>query len=373
MRNGAKAKVAHLTSVHAPSDQRITFKECRTLAAAGYDVVLIAAGDLPEVPSGVRFRRIPKPRNRRERLTQTMWRVYRAALEEKADVYHFHDPELMFIGIALRLRGARVVFDVHEDVPADILDKEWIPRPLRRPISAAAAVALRALNRAYSAVVTATPAIARRFPHQRIVVVCNYPRIEEFPQRTAGGFGGRPQNALYLGSITALRCVDQIVGAFSHPEMGEGIRLTLAGQFEDEALEARVRRMPGWARTDYLGWRPRSEVPAILNGARVGLLLFLPAQNHEEAMPTKLFEYMAAGLPVIISSSLRCSSVLAEAECGVIVDPFDQGAIARAITHLVTHPAMAQSMGERARRLIDERFQWATEADKLTNLYAEIL
>ncbi len=366
-------KVAHLTSVHTPSDPRIVYKECATLAQAGYDVVLVAPGEVSNLPANVRLRSVPLPKNRFERMTRTMWSVYRAALDERADVYHFHDPELMIVGLALQASGARVVFDVHEDIPADIADKAWIPAFLRQPISYISAMFLEALQRCYSGIVTATPAIARRFRNRRTVVVCNYPRIEEFASNGGDNFTQRPSTALYIGSITDLRCISELVNAFASPAMADGIRLTLAGPFEDDELERRIRALPGWGRVDYLGLRPRSEVTGILNSARVGLLLFRPAANHEEAMPTKLFEYMAAGLPVIISDTLRCSSVLREFECGIVVNPFDQDAIARAITTLVQDPERAQAMGERGRRLVHERYQWNSEAKKLRTLYASLV
>ena len=365
-------KVAHLTSVHHPSDTRIAYRECYSLASAGYDVVLIATGDAPPLPDGVRYVGVPRPRNRFERMTRTVWNVYRAARRERADVYHFHDPELMGVGLALRMRGARVVFDVHEDIPSDIADKPWIARPLRRPLSVLSQVVLQSFHRGYSAIVAATPAIARRFPHKHMAVVCNYPRLDELPASGAGRFEERPRAVAYLGGITQLRCIEEIVQSLDAPELSADVKLLLAGRFDSETLEARVRSMPGFRRVTFVGHCPRSQVASFLGNARAGLLLFRPAANHEEAMPTKLFEYLGGGLPVIISDTLQCSSLVRDNECGLVVNPSDPHALARAISFIIDNPRIAQEMGERGRRLVAERYQWTTEANKLTNLYAEI-
>lgn len=365
-------KVAHLTSVHSPADTRIAYRECATLAEAGYEVVLVAAGTLASPPKGVRLHSVPVPKNRIERMTRTVWHVYRAAVDEHADVYHFHDPELMMVGLALRARGARVVFDVHEDIPHDISDKPYIPRVLRKPLAAGSAFFLRSMQRFYSAIVAATPAIARRFGHSKTVIVCNYPRIEELPDAALSDFGQRPRAALYLGSITELRCIEEMVAAMGSKSLAPGIQLCIAGTFENAALEERVRAMPDWKRVEYLGFRHRGEVAQTLSSARVGMLLFRPAANHDEAMPTKLFEYLGAGLPVIISNTMQCSEIVRQYDCGIVVDPFDIDAIARAMSELIDNPVAAQAKGERGRRLVTEQYQWNSEASKLTKLYAEI-
>jgi glycosyltransferase involved in cell wall biosynthesis len=372
MTQAIKQKVAHLTSVHVPSDTRICYRECATLAEAGYDVVLIAPGEPPALPPGVRFVGVPAPRNRFERMIRTVLSVYVAARHERADVYHFHDPELMGVGLLLRASGARVVFDVHEDIPQDLADKVWIPVPLRPPVSAASALVLRALQHWYSAVVTATPAIARRFRHSRTVVVCNYPRIEELPAGGESDFASRPRAAVYLGEITELRCIDEMLAALDTSAFAPDMRLLLAGRFEDAALERRIKGHRAWSRVEYLGFCPRSKVADVLASARAGMLLFRRAANHDEALPTKLFEYLGAGLPVIISDTLRCSDLVRQNDCGIVVNPSDPQAVARAMAFLIENPATAQAMGERGRRLVTERYQWKSEANKLTKLYAEI-
>ena len=156
-------KVCHLTSVHRPFDTRIFYKECRTLAQAGYEVVPVVTHDKNDVIDGVRIKGVPKPKNRRERMTKTVWQVYKAAVAENADIYHFHDPELIPVGIMLKLKGKKVIYDVHEDVPKQILTKYWIPSFLRRAASASASLFEKIGSKFFDGIVAATQTIADKF------------------------------------------------------------------------------------------------------------------------------------------------------------------------------------------------------------------
>jgi glycosyltransferase involved in cell wall biosynthesis len=364
-----------MTSVHDPSDTRIAQKECATLASEGYDVVLVAPGQPERLPSGVRHHAVPRPQNRLERFTRTIFDVYRAACQEHADVYHFHDPELIGAGLALRMRGARVVFDVHEDVPRDIETKPWLPPPLRPIVSAVASMVLRAAERCFSAIVPATPTIASGFRHARVVVVRNYPRLEDLvsdEQRTP--FSARPMAALYLGSISVLRGVEQSIAAMADPRIPADARLLLAGPIESDELRAQMTRIAGWERVDYLGTVPRTTIPSLLASARIGLVLFQPAPNHDHAMPTKFFEYMAAGLPVIASRTLEAyRDIVTQHECGILVDPTNVGDISAAMARLFADPSEAAAMGARGKEAVFGSYEWANEARNLLGLYREMI
>ena len=121
-------KVAHLTTVHTPFDVRIFHKECKSLSRAGYDVTLIVCHDKDEIREGIRIRGLPKSRGRLSRIMQGTWSMYREAVRQDADLYHFHDPELLLVGLLLRMRGKMVVYDAHEDVAADMAAKHYVPR-----------------------------------------------------------------------------------------------------------------------------------------------------------------------------------------------------------------------------------------------------
>src|SRR5690349_10916076 len=131
--------VVQLTSVHSAYDLRI-IKQCRSLAAAGYQVTLIAPHSCDEFTGGIHIRRVPMVEGRFRRMTLTVWRIYREAVRQRADIYHFHDPELIPVGLLLKARRKKVIYDAHEPYPQKILCKAWIPIKLRPLVSRVFAV-----------------------------------------------------------------------------------------------------------------------------------------------------------------------------------------------------------------------------------------
>lgn len=368
--------IAHLTSVHVPFDIRIFHKECKTLAAAGYDVVLIAPHEDPPASTtvdGVRLHPVPRPAGRRERVTRTVWQVYRAAIQEDADVYHFHDPELMPVGFLLKLQGKRVVYDVHEDMPRQILTRHWIPQRLRAPAARSVAAIEAVGSRVWDGVVAVTPTIARRFPEQTRVLVQNFPVPAELELPDATPYSQRAPLVVYAGRIEGVRGAQEMVRAMGALPDGTDAHLVLAGSFEPAELLQTLQRLPGWQRVTPLGWLTRPEIASLLGRARVGLVLLHPVENYLEAQPNKLFEYMAAGIPVVASDFPSWRPIVAGAGCGLLVDPLDPGAIARAIAWLLANPDEAAAMGERGREAVQHHFTWAAEGERLVRLYRSLL
>ena len=370
------ATIAHLTSVHVPFDIRIFHKECRTLAAAGYDVVLIAPHETPppaDTVDGVRLRPLPRPANRRERMTRTVLQVYRAALRENADLYHFHDPEMMPVGFLLKLRGKRVIYDVHEDMPRQILTRHWIPRSLRGPAARAVGLIEATGARVWDGIVTVTPTIARRFPERKRVLVQNFPMPAELAAASALPYEDRPPLVVYAGRIEGVRGAREMVDAMGALPASVDARLAMAGAFEPVVLKDAIQKLPGWNRVEALGWLTRPEIADLLGRARVGLVLLHPVDNYIEAQPNKLFEYMAAGIPVVASDFPSWRAIVEGSSCGLLVDPLDPNAIARAVAWLLSHPAEAAAMGQRGREAVHRSYTWDAEGTRLLDFYRSTL
>lgn len=365
----ARGHVAHLTSVHPPYDRRINV-QCASLAEAGWTVSLVAKEGRFEVP-GVEHLTIPPQTTRLRRMLVSSWHVFRHAYKSGANVCHFHDPELLPVGMLLSLLGRRVVYDVHEDMPLQILNKPWLTPLVRRPIALATAfvewVATRAL---FSAVVAATPPIARRFAKHKTVTVQNFPEIAapSDNQTSIPPLAERPFSAVHIGNLDENRGVREIVQALGHAQSGAG-GLILAGRFSSERFEAECRALPNWSQVEFRGWLDRKQISQALADAKVGLVTLAPIPNYIESYPTKLFEYMAAGIPVVASDFPLWRSIVDGAGCGLLVNPQDPAEIAKAIDWLIEHPKEAAKMGADGQRAALETYNWRGESAKLRSLY----
>ena len=369
-------RVVHLTSVHRWNDVRIMGKMCRSLARAGHEVHLVAPReDAPSVEQrdGVWVHAVLYPRHRRQRLSRTVPQVWRSAKAIPADLYHFHDPELIPVALGLKLLGRRVIYDVHEDVPKDVLDKDWIPRWLRKPVAGGAAAAERVASRCLDGLVAATPSIGRRFPADKTEVVQNFPMLEELVEGDATPFSERAPLVAYVGGMTPIRGVAEVVSAMAALPASLGARLALAGEFSPAGFEADVRARDVRRCVDFLGWQSRQQVAQLFAQACLGVVTFLPVANHLEAQPNKLFEYMSAGLPVIASDFPLWRRIVEPLGCGRLVDPANPAAIAEAICWLLDHRSEAQEMGRRGQQAVRQRFNWDTEAQTLLRFYARLL
>src|SRR5580698_989509 len=128
-------RVVHMTSVHSAMDHRIFGKECRSLARAGFEVTIVGPHPADMVADRVKIMSVEKDGRRLSRMTRTVWRVYREARKQDADIYHFHDPELIPAALLLRAAGKIVVYDVHEDFPKDIVaTKSYLPGWSRKAV-----------------------------------------------------------------------------------------------------------------------------------------------------------------------------------------------------------------------------------------------
>lgn len=371
-------KVCHLSSAHAPNDTRIFHKQCASLAKAGYQVsFVVKAKDAQSVgcttQKGVQVIQVPVDSSSRlKRMLFGAKAVYQKALEVDADIYEFHDPELLPYGLKLAKKGKKVIFDSHEDYPTQIMEKEWIPAFLRRMISSAyRAYETHVVKQLDAVLFPCTKNGINIFENRakRVVILSNAVMLEEMtaPQQEVQKSG---DTICCTGSLTYQRGITHLIRA-AHQA---GVKLILAGQYSSEEYRRELEAMPEYSCVEYLAYIGRQELAQVYARSSIGMSTILNVGQYAslDNFPTKVYEYMAAGLPVIVSDYPFMRRSVQQDDFGMAVDPADVQAVAQAIRTILSDPQRAQQMGENGRQAVLQKYNWDIELKKLLELYGSL-
>lgn len=361
--------IAHLSTVHARSDTRIFEKMCCSLAELGHAVTLFVADGLGNnMVRGVQIIDIGRPANRLSRATIASQRMWLTALRGKHDILHFHDPELIPGGLVSRLLGKVVIYDIHEYYSLHLRRTSSLPRLLRHLLASAYGLLERAATGWLSASVVVSPHMLQVLPVKRAIVVGNAVRTEALrpgplPHRE------RPQQVCYIGVLAEDRSVASMVDAISQTPA----RLALAGRWYPQTYRKQMSSRTGWSHVVEWGMADRNGVQTLLNQSRAGLLILDLHGDEQHFSSNKLFEYMAAGIPVIANSMPFTRAVIERHGCGLLVPgPDDSQAIAAAIRWILEHPEAGERMGRAGRLAVEQDYGWDQAFGQLLALYRNL-
>jgi glycosyltransferase involved in cell wall biosynthesis len=310
-----------------------------------------------------------KEGGRISRMTKTVNCVYKKAKKLDAEIYHLHDPELIPIGIKLKKLGKKVIFDAHEDFSKQILGKPYLNILLKLTLSKIITLYESWAYPKFDAIIAATPYIRDKFlqSNPNTLDVNNFPILDELANNTEWAL--KLNEVAYVGGIARIRGVEEIVEAMNYTQ---GVRLNLGGQFNEKTIEAKVKKYHAWSKVNELGFLDRNQVNEVLAKSTAGLVTLHPIINYIDSLPVKMFEYMAAGIPVISSNFPGFRGIVEGNHCGMCVDPLNSQAIGKAIQYLIDHPEEAERMGKNGRKSVEDKYNWAIEENKLLNLYESL-
>lgn len=370
-------KICVLTTVHQAYDGRIYHKQCKSLKKAGYDVTLLAPKpDKMIKDDGINLIPIEKPKNELKRFLYA-FKVFKLAKETKADLYHFHDPELIPVGVLLRIFTRKpVIFDVHEHYPNAIMSKKYLKSWLKKPIRLAYEIIEKLSLPILSGVIYTTEEIGKRYKSYTSCKIENYPLTDMFPplQKVKGDH----HTLLYLGGITRIRGIEELIDGFAkvaieRPEA----KLLFVGGFESDSFEREIKQKVQEhhleEKVQFKGKVPYEQIEEYLSTASIGIIPYLPVPNHLVCLPNKLFEYMAAGVAVISSDFPHYRKVVESSSSGLLIDPESPQSIAKAMISLLDDATLTDEMGQNGRVAFETKYNWNSEEEKLVAFYRKIL
>jgi len=365
-----KKKVVHITTVHNRYDSRIFHKECLSLANLGFEVYLIVAdGKGNETISGIKIIDSGYQKNRIKRLFLSVHNAYYVAKMINADIYHFHDPDLLYAGKRLKNSKNQVFFDSHEDFPALMLQRDYIPKLFRRPLYYLAKSFEIYYSRRISGIVTVTDKIANKFKSygvKRIQIIKNYP-ILSLTQTPNFDKDNNSPLACYVGGLTPIRGVKEMIISCAKA----GVKLVLAGPFDNEDYLKEMQSLPEWSNVIYMNYIPHDELyEKVYSKSNLGLVLLQSAPNHTYSIPIKQFEYMQSGLPVVSTSAVKfCEEITNETGCGIVVNPLDIDEITKAIKTIISDKELAKQMAEKGYNAVKDNYNWSSQEKLLVDFY----
>ena len=362
--------IAHLTSAHQRSSSRIFSKMCKSSIKLGKVYLVCADGKGDEIVNNINILDIGRSKNRIMRMTVSVNLIYKKAISLDADIYHLHDPELIPIGLKLLKDGKKVVFDSHEHIANQILSKIYIPKFIRYLISVIYAIYEKYSLKKFSGLIGATPNIRDHLLkiNPYTIDINNFPVLSEIQKDDERYV--KSNDIVYIGSISKIRGVEEIILAM---EYVKSVRLNLAGKFNEKSFKQKVKKYTAWQKVNELGFLNRQEIADLLANSKIGIVTLYPKINYIDSLPVKMFEYMAAGIPVIASNFPLWKEIVEGNNCGICVDPLDPKEIGGAIQYLIDNPKESEKMGKNGLRAAINTYNWSLQEKKLFSFYKQTL
>lgn len=367
-----KKSVMMYSSVHAWNDTRIFYKEAMALANAGFKIDFYGVeNDSPVVEHpNITLHLLKASEKKSGRFHR--WRVlYQRVKQSDADYYHIHDPELLsfFYYFRKKKSEAQFIYDMHENFPLDIQTKEWIPKVFRGVLTRCVRVYEKVTMSSCDHVIMAEESYQLYYSHLKcpITIIRNYPRwVEKNEEKRKTG----PFTLIYVGGITEDRGLWEMLQLIKRLNQSgrKKYQLKLVGPTGNDlqsAIDEFIQEEHLGAYVEVYGRIPYSDIWSLLEQSDIGLCLLHPLPNYLESMATKLYEYMAASLPILCSNFPAWEKLVLQADCGEVCPPFDLNKLEWLIRNRADYREKNRIQGQNGREAYEQFYLWEHEEKKL--------
>lgn len=343
---------------------------CRGLSEK-YEVTLIAVHPREEIREGIRIVPFKRYHNRRFRILFSWLLMFFKAVKVKAKVYHLHDPELIPCGLLLKWIGKKVILDIHENIAEDLFDKPWIKN---QKLTFRLFTLFETLACRNFYVILAENSYAKRYKNicKHWAVVLNYVDNDFFERFEKKTFKHQ-LNLFYIGIVLENRGILQILEAM-HLLQREGYspHFHCVGELYSD-LSGKIKALPCYeALAPALHFHGRMDLDEGYEMAAdmdIGLCIIWKMKNSEESYPTKIFEYMRVGLPVVTSDFKLYRETVEGNGAGICVDPMSPEEIKKAILTIHTDVEKSELMSKRGQKAAFEKYGWESQKAVLMRVY----
>lgn len=370
-------RICHVTSAHKSNDIRIFQKECVSLAKQkDFNVYLVAQGESRKEDNVTVIGIGENKKGRLNRIFGISKQVYKRAAALNADIYHLHDPELLLYAIRLKKKNNIVIFDSHENYPQQIAEKTYLPFFVRKPIAVLYKMyETHVVKRIDAAIIPCTFSGKHPFSGRckRTIFLGNYPVLDgrrPYIERKHIQEEGFPK-VCYTGALTEGRGITNLVKACYKAN----VKLILAGPFGSDSYKNELFQMKESACVDYRGVCSYDEITEIYREADIGAAILLKIGQYAtvENLPTKTYEYMQVGLPVIMSDTEYNKKLMKKEDFAFLVDPDNIDEISKKIEDILMNYSQTVQKTKMAYNLVQNKYNWDSDFQSMLNLYGELI
>jgi len=380
MTDGTKAKIAYISVVHPLHDHRFLYKQCKGLADNGFDVEYYVKAEKNCVINNVKIIALKQHSNRLKRFL-SIFSILPKLIKGRYNAVHLVDPELLPLGMLLKLfTKSVIVFDAHEDYVNFMSHKYYLPSFLTAAFSLGVKFILYLSSLMLDGFVFADEGTAeefRKLPPARKLLFRNFPLLSLFPDEPKN-WTARKYDVVFVGTMSQTGGIFVMLEAVNIvKDKYPPLKCLFIGQPGGEIkqqVDEYLRQNDMGEHIEFTGRIPHADVPNLLQQCKIGLIGLLDMPKFHKNIATKMFEYMASGIPTISSDLPPERKYIVSGECGYLVPPGDPAAMAEAISNILSNPELGQRISEACRRyIVDERYFAENEIEKLVKFYKYLL
>ena len=365
--------VCHVISGYYRNDPRIFQRQCKSLRDANFSVCILTNDNQPdEILEGIPIYSSNNFSSSRLRILLFAKKQFlKRAIDIDADIYQMHSPELLSLGLALKKAGKIVIYDAHEDLPMHIIEKEWIPKLLRKPLSFVVENYMNSILLKYHAIIS---------PHSHVIdklkkinpnttLITNFAKVMPSKEITLNEYIQRSQVICYSGTVYLHSNQLTILNALKH---FSNISYNIAGYCSPHYLKI-LSKHESYNKLNYIGRLNWADLSGFYNKSRIGIVVIDYKMNLGGKKGTyavnKIFEYMEAGLPIICSDYVLWQNIIEEFNCGICVEPGNMKQMIEAISYLLDNPYDAYKMGQNGRKAVHQKYNWTSQHEVYIKLF----